>query len=87
MYKFDKFHRVSRLAAAACMAFMISVPFAAAYVAIGKSEMQAEQTSSQIDRSKKGDPLRVSPYQKPVEGGGVKHIEAPKPVAIPRMLA
>ena len=87
MYKIGKLHRVSQLAAAVSVVFMVSAPFAAAYVAIGKSEMQAEQTSGQIDRSKKGDPLRVSPYQKPVEGGGAKQIEAPKPIASPRMLA
>jgi hypothetical protein len=87
MYKIGKLHRVSQLAAAASVVFMVSAPFAAAYVATEKSEVQAEKTSSQFDRSKKGDLLRVSPYQKPVEGGGAKQIEAPKPIASPRMLA
>jgi len=87
MYKIDKLHRVSQLAAAACVTFMISASFAAAYVATGKSEVQAEQISSQIDRSKKGDFLHVSPHQKPVEEGGANQIKAPKPLAAPHMLA
>jgi hypothetical protein len=86
VYKIDKLHRVSQLVAAACVAFLISAPLAAAYVTTTKSEVQAERTSSQIDRSKKGDRLLVSPHQKPVEGSGAKKIEAPKPL-VPRMLA
>ena len=82
-----KIRRVPRLVAAVCVALAISVPFAAAYVATGKSPAQTEQTSSQIDRSNKGDRLQVSPQQKPVERDGAKQIEAPTPVAGPRMLA
>ena len=80
-------HRVPRLLAAVCVALTISVPFAAAYVATGKSATQTEQTSGQIDRSNKGDRLQVSPQQKPVERDGAKQIKSPTPIAGPRMLA
>jgi hypothetical protein len=86
MFKIDELHSISKLAAAACVALMFSAPFATAYVATGRSEVQADKTSSQIDRSKKGDPLRIAPHQKPVEGGA-KQMEVPKPVATPHMLA
>jgi hypothetical protein len=47
-------HRVLRLAAGVCVAFIVSAPFAAAYVATGNSAPpQIEQTGNQIDRSKK----------------------------------
>jgi hypothetical protein len=82
-----KFHRVSRLLAVVCVALTISAPLATAYVSGGNSAAQTEQTGSQVDRSKKGDPLRISPRQKPVEGDRAKQIEAPKPPAAPRMLA
>ena len=82
-----KMQRVPRLLAAVCVALTISAPFAAAYVATGKSAASTEQTSSQINRSSKGDRLQVSPQQKPVERDRAKHIEAPTPVAGPRMLA
>ena len=82
-----KFHRVSRLLAVVCVALTISAPLATAYVSGGNSAAQTEQAGSQVDRSKKGDPLRISPRQKPVEGDGAKQIEAPKPPAAPRMLA
>jgi hypothetical protein len=82
-----KFHRVSRLLVVVCVALTISAPLATAYVSGGNSAAQTEQTGSQVDRSKKGDPLRISPRQKPVEGDGAKQIEAPKPPAAPRMLA
>ena len=81
-----KFHRVSRLLAVVCVALTISAPLATAYVSGGNSAAQTEQTGSQVDRSKKNDPLRISPRQKPVDGGGAKQIEAPKPPG-PRMLA
>jgi hypothetical protein len=86
MFKIDKLHRVSKLAAAACVALVVSAPLATAYVATGRSEVQVEKTSSQIDRSKKGSPLRIAPHQKPVEGGA-KQMEVPKRVANPHMLA
>jgi hypothetical protein len=82
-----KFHRVSRLLAVVCVALTISAPFAAAYVATARSGAETEQTGSQVDRSKKGDFLRISPRQKPVEGDGAKQIEAPTPPAAPRLLA
>ena len=82
-----KFHRVSRLLAVICVALIISAPLATAYVSGGNSAAQTEQTGSQVDRSKKGDPLRISPRQKPVEGDGAKQIEAPKPPAAPHLLA
>ena len=81
-----KFHRGSRLLAAVCVALTISAPLATAYVSEGNSAAQTETSGSQVDRSKKGDPLRISPRQKP-EGDGAKQIEAPKPPAAPRMLA
>jgi hypothetical protein len=71
-----KFHRVSRLLAVVCVALTISAPLAAAYVTRGNSAAQTETTGSQVDRSKKGDPLLISPQQKPVEGDGAKQIEA-----------
>ena len=82
-----KVHRVPRLLAAVCVALAISVPFAAAYVATGKSAAQTEQTSSQIDRSNKGDRLHLSPQQKPIELDGAKQIEPPKRIAGPHMVA
>jgi hypothetical protein len=69
------------------VALTISAPLATAYVSGGNSAAQTEQTGSQVDRSKKGDPLRISLRQKPVEGDRAKQIEAPKPPAAPRMLA
>ena len=74
-----KLHRVSRLFAGVCVALTVSAPFAVAYVATGNSAPQIEQTSGQIDRSKKSEPLRVSPQQKPVEREGVKQIGIPAP--------
>ena len=82
-----KMQRVPRLLAAVCVTLTISVPFAAAYVATGKSATQTEQTSGQIDRSNKGDRLQVSPHQKPVQQGGAKQIKSPAPMVVPRMLA
>ena len=82
-----KFHRVSRLLAAVCVALTISAPLATAYVTGRNPAAETGQTGSQVDRSKRGDPLRISPRQKPVEGDGAKQIEAPKPPAAPRMLA
>jgi hypothetical protein len=82
-----KMHRVPRLLAAVCVALTISAPFAAAYVATGKSSNSIEQTSSQIDRSNKGDRLHVSPKQKPAEWDGTKRIEPPKRLATPHMVA
>jgi hypothetical protein len=58
--------RVPRLLAAVWIALTISVPFAAAYIATGTSAAQIEQTSSQIDRSNKGDRLHVSPQAKQI---------------------
>jgi hypothetical protein len=78
-----KLHRISRLIAVGCVAFTVSAPVAVAYVATGNSAQQIEQTSSQIDRSKKSEPLRVSPQQKPVEREGVREIE----LRTPRMIA
>jgi hypothetical protein len=61
MFTIDKFkiHRVSRVLVVACVLFTISASFAAAYVATAKPEAgaQTEQTSIQVDRTKKGDPL------------------------------
>ena len=71
----SKLHRISRLVAGVCVAFTVSAPFAVAYVTTGNSAPQIEQTSSQIDRSKKSAPLRVSPQQKPVEREGARQIE------------
>jgi hypothetical protein len=84
-----KIHRVSRLLVAVCISLTISASFAAAYVATAKSETgaQTEQTSLQVDRTKKGDPLRVPPQHKPVEREGAKQIEAPTYFAAPRMIA
>ena len=82
-----KMHRVPRLLAAVCVALTISAPFAAAYVATGKSAASIEQTRSQIDRSNKGNRLRVSPQQKPVERDGTKQIEPPKRLAAPHRVA
>jgi hypothetical protein len=82
-----KFYRVSRLLAVVCVALAISAPLATVYVSEGDSAAQTDQTGRQVDRSKKGDPVRISPRQKPVEGDGAKQIEAPKPPATPRMLA
>ena len=82
---FIKTHQVPGLVAAVCVALIISASFAAAYVATGNSATQIEQTSSQINRSNKGDRLHVSPQQKPVERDGAKQIATP--VAGPRMLA
>jgi hypothetical protein len=82
-----KMHRLSRLFAAVCVALTISAPFAAAYVATGKSAVPVEQTSNQIDRSNKGDRLHVSPQQKPVEWDGTKQVEPPKRLATRHMLA
>ena len=78
-----KLRRISRLVAEICVAFTVSAPFALAYVATGNSAPQIEQTSSQIDRSKKSAPLRVSPQQKPVEREGARQIE----ILAPRMIA
>jgi hypothetical protein len=82
-----KIHRVSRLVVAGCLALTLSAPLAMAYVAMGKSGTQTEQTSSQIDRSNKGDRLHASPQQKPIERDRAKQIEAPQPSAAPRMVA
>jgi hypothetical protein len=82
-----KFHRVSRLLAVVCVALTISAPLATAYVSGGNSAAQTEQTGSQVDRSKKGDSLPISPRQKPVEGDGAKQIVPPKPLAAPHLLA
>ena len=82
-----KMHRVPRLLAAVCVALTISAPFAAAYVATGKSAVPIEQTSSQTDRSNKGDRLHVSPEQKPAERDGAKQIAPPKRLATPHMVA
>ena len=70
-----KLRRISRLVVGVCLAFTVSAPFAVAYVAAGNSTPQIEQTRSQIDRSKKSAPLRVSPQQKPVEREGARQIE------------
>jgi hypothetical protein len=78
-----KLRRISRLIAGFCVAFTVSAPFAVAYVTTGNSAPQIEQTSSQIDRSKKSAPLRVSPQQRPVEREGVRQIE----IRAPRMIA
>ena len=80
-----KTHQVPGLVAAVCVALTISASFATAYVATGKSATQIEQTSSQIERSNKGDRLRVP--SKPLERDGAKQIKAPRSVAGPRMLA
>jgi hypothetical protein len=80
-------HSIPRLLAAVCIALTISAPFAAAYVASGKSAGPPEQTSGQIDRSNKGDRLHVSPKQKPAEWDGTKRIEPPKRLATPHMVA
>jgi hypothetical protein len=82
-----KTHQVPGLVAAVCVALTISASFAAAYVATGKSGTQIEQTSSQIERSNKGDRLLVPSQRKPLERDGAKQIKAPKSVAGPRMLA
>jgi hypothetical protein len=82
-----KVHRVPRLLAAVCVALLISAPFAAAYVSGGKSTAPTEQTSGQIDRSKKGDRLHLSPQQKPIERDGEKQIEPLKRIAGPHMVA
>jgi hypothetical protein len=78
-----KLHRASRSVAGVCVALTVSAPFAVAYVATGNSAPQIEQTSSQIDRSKKSESLRVSPQQKPVEREGV----TPIGISAPRMVA
>jgi hypothetical protein len=78
-----KLRRISRLVAGVCVAFAVSVPFVVAYVATGNSAPQTEHTTSQIDRSKKSAPLRVSPQQRPVEREGVRQIE----IGAPRMIA
>lgn len=84
-----KIHRVLRLLAAVWVSLTISASLATAYVATAKSETgaQTEQTSLQVDRTKKGDPLRVPTQQKPVERHGAKQIEAPTYPAAPRMIA
>jgi hypothetical protein len=82
-----QFHRVSRLLAVVCMALTISASLATAYVIGENSTAQTEQTGNQVDRSKKGDPLRISPRKKPVEGDGAKQIDAPAPRAAPHLLA
>jgi hypothetical protein len=82
-----KVHRVPRLLAAVCVALTISAPFAAAYVATGKSTAPTEQTSGQIDRLNKGDRLHLSPQQKPIERDGTKQIQPPKRLARPHMVA
>jgi len=66
MTTIDKFHRISRLLPIVCVALTVTAPFAGAYVATGKAGVQAEQTSSQIDRTKKGNRL-VAPQRKPVQ--------------------
>ena len=63
MRTIDNFHRVSRLLAVVCVALTISAPLATAYVIGGNSAALTEQTGSQVDRSKKGDPLRISPHR------------------------
>jgi hypothetical protein len=78
-----KLRWISRSIAGVCVAFTVSAPFAVAYVAPGNSAPQTEQTSSQIDRSKKSAPLCVSPQQKPVEREGTRRIE----IRAPRMIA
>jgi hypothetical protein len=82
-----KIHRVPRLLIAVCLALTISAPLAMAYVAMGKSGAQTEQTGSQVDRSNKRDRLHASPQQGPAERDGVKQIEAPKRSAAPRVVA
>jgi hypothetical protein len=77
-----KLHRVSRLVVGVCVALMVSAPFAVPYVATGNSAPQSEWTSNQINRSKKSDPLQVSPQQKPIEREGVRQIET----QVPRMV-
>ncbi len=74
-------HRVPRLLAAVCVALTISAPFAAAYVATGKSATGTDQTSSQIDRSNKADRLHVTPQQKPADRDGAKQIAPKRPAA------
>jgi hypothetical protein len=78
-----KLRRISRSIAGVCVAFTVSAPFAVAYVATGNSAPQIQQTSSQIDQSKKSAPLRVSPQQKPVEREEIRRIE----ILAPRMIA
>jgi hypothetical protein len=87
MARIIKFHRVPRLLAAVCLALTIGAPFAAAYVATSDPAALAETTSSQIDRSSKGDRLQVSPRQRFIESDGAQQIKAPTRVAGPRMLA
>jgi hypothetical protein len=82
-----KTRQVPGLVAAVCVALTISASFAAAYVATGKSATQIEQTGSQIDRSNKGDRLRLPSQHKPLERDGAKQIKAPTSVAGSRMLA
>jgi hypothetical protein len=79
-----KLHRVSRLVVGVCVALMVSAPLAVAYVATGNSSPpRIEQTGNKVERSKKSEPLHVSPQQKPVEPEGVRQIET----RAPRMVA
>ncbi len=89
MYQIRKtdIRRIAHVLAAVCVALTISASLAAAYVAGETVAVQTEQTRDQIDRTKKGDSLRVAPSRKPVERDGAKQIDAPKSFAAPRMLA
>jgi hypothetical protein len=82
-----KILRDPRLLAVACLAVTISAPFATAYVATANPAGQAESTSTQINRSIKGDRLQVSPRQRSIDGGGASQTKAPALVAGPRRLA